>query len=102
MTTLAAAGVPVELGISPLQNMKRLHAETCLPGEDGHILAPCIFEESRLALDSQQLVKMEDDTDQQIRHSAQAELLKQAHTTISGLGTLLALHYSHAPDHHGG
>lgn len=86
MTALAEAGVPVELGISPSQNMKRLHAATCLPNEEGYIHIPCSFDESRLAKDSQELTKLEDDADQQIRHSAQAELLKQAHTTISGLG----------------
>ncbi|CDJ35902.1 uncharacterized protein EMH_0041770 [Eimeria mitis] len=68
--------------------MKRLHAETCVPDEEGYIHIPCVFEESRLSKDSQELTKLEDDTDQQIRHRAKAELLKQAHTTITGLGAV--------------
>ncbi|CDJ49450.1 Rhoptry neck protein 2-like protein 2 (Precursor), related [Eimeria brunetti] len=88
VATLAEAGVPVELGISHVQNMRRLHTETCMPNEDGHIHIPCSFEESRLARDSHDITQLEDDVDQQIRHNAQAESLKQAHTTITGLGAL--------------
>lgn len=83
---LAEVGVPVEPGVSHLQNMKRLHTDICSPDKEGGVHIPCLFEDSRLARESREVMRPEDDEDQQARHKAQAELLKQAHTTISGLG----------------
>ncbi|KAL8430784.1 hypothetical protein Efla_004020 [Eimeria flavescens] len=86
--TLASAGVPVEPGLPHLQNMLRLHVDTCLPGEGGTVQIPCLFEDSRLAREVRELLRPEDDDVMQTRHKAQADLLKQAFTTISGLGAL--------------
>lgn len=88
VNTLVEAGVPVEPGMPLLHNMKRLHTETCLPSADGSVHIPCVLEESSLFEESHELTKISDDFDQQVLHSARAESLKQAHTTISGLGTL--------------
>ncbi|XP_026192132.1 rhoptry neck protein 2-like protein 2 [Cyclospora cayetanensis] len=88
VSTLAKAGVPVEPGLPSVQNMKRLHTETCMPGKDGSIHIPCTFQQSTLAKSSQHFIELDDDLDHQANHHAQAELLKQAHTTISGLGAL--------------
>ncbi|CDJ67751.1 hypothetical protein, conserved [Eimeria necatrix] len=88
VNTLVEAGVPVEPGMPLLHNMKRLHTETCLPSADGSVHIPCVLEESSLFEESHELTKISDDFDQQVLHSARAESLKQAHTTISGLGAL--------------
>lgn len=88
VVALAKAGVPVEPGLPPLQNMRRLHADTCLAQEGGTVHIPCLFEESRLAKESHEKLTVTDDNEEQARHTAQAEQLKQAHTAISGLGEL--------------
>lgn len=87
VANLAKNGVPVGPGLSNLQNFRSLHLDTCLPGEQRTLRIPCVFEHSRLAKSAHELSKPYDDEKQQADHRMQAEMLKQAFTTISGLGT---------------
>ncbi|KAL8452392.1 hypothetical protein Emed_001397 [Eimeria media] len=88
VATLEKLGVPVEPGMPHVQNMMRLHVETCLPGVGRAVQIPCLFEDSRLAQQISSLSTQEDDAMMQARHREQGEVLKQAFTAISGLGAI--------------